>query len=111
HRPLAVVSADAVDAVAATGLRACRLGADVCAGVEFRLESAGLSERRLVLQSVRLAIVVRVRRLVRARRGATADRRLALALCADAGDRLSRLRLRHHYDLVLRAAAAFRAAM
>ena len=50
-----------------------RFGAGLCAGLEFRLEFAGLSERRLVLQSVRLAIVVRVRRLVRARRRATAD--------------------------------------
>ena len=38
----------------------------------FRLEPEVLSDRRLVLQSVRLAIAVRVRRLVRARRCATA---------------------------------------
>ena len=35
---------------------------------EFDLVSVGLSERLLVLQSVRLAIAVRVRRMVRARR-------------------------------------------
>ena len=56
-----------------------RLGLGLCAGLEFRLEFAGLSERRLVLQSVRLAIAVRVRRLVRARRRAAAVRRAALA--------------------------------
>ena len=69
---------------------------------KFDLQSAGLSERRLVLQSVRLAIAVRVRRLVRAGRRAAAvagvlrsPRQLWLAiayLCS---------RLRHHADLVL----------
>ena len=62
---------DAVPAAVAAGLRAGRLGVGLCAGLEFRLESARLSERRLVLQSVRLAIAVRVRRLVRARRSAS----------------------------------------
>ncbi len=55
------------------------LGGGLCAGLEFRLEFARLSERRLVLQSVRLAIAVRVRRLVRARRRAAAVGRAALA--------------------------------
>ncbi len=40
----------------------------------FDLESARLSERRLGVQSVRLAIAVRARRLVRARRRAAARR-------------------------------------
>ena len=66
------------------------LGAGLRAGLEFRLEFAGLSERRLVLQSVRLAIAVRVRRLVRARRRAAAVAGAALADRARRRDRLSR---------------------
>ena len=46
--------------------------AALCADVEVRLEHPGLSERHLGVQSVRLATAVRVRRLVRARRRATA---------------------------------------
>ena len=91
------------------GIRAGGLGAGLCAGLEFRLEFAGLSERRLVLQSVRLAIAVRVRRLVRARRRAAAVGRAALARRAGARDRLSAVRLRHHVDLVYRAVGALRA--
>ena len=59
----------------------------------FELVPVGLSERHLVLQSVRLAIAVRVRRLVRARRR-RAD--VADTLLAD-----------HDVDLLCLSAAAF----
>ena len=48
------------------------LGDALRADLVVRLEYPGLSERRLGVQSVRLAIAVRVRRLVRARRRAAA---------------------------------------
>ena len=56
--------------------RAGRLGRALRADLGVRLQPARLSERRMVLQSVRLAVAVRVRRLVRARRRAAACRRL-----------------------------------
>ena len=107
HRAAAAVSADAVAAAAAARFRACGVGGALCADLEVRLESAGLSERRLVLQSVRLAIAVRVRRLVRARRRAAA----APACCARRHRswhcaRLSAVRLRHHADLVFPSRSA-----
>src|SRR5208282_6143448 len=107
HRPAADVSTDAVPAAVATGIRARRLRAGLCADLEFRLESAGLSERRLVLQSFRLAIAVRVRRLMRARRRAAA--RSGAALAHHPRDRycLSSVRLCDHADLVCRAARTF----
>ena len=70
------------------------------ADLAVRLEPARLSERLLVLQSVRLAAVVRVRRLVRARRGETARAARAVAHHSRRGGALSRVRLRHHADLV-----------
>ena len=51
-------------------LDAGAVGAALCADLAIRLVSVGLSERLLGLQSVRLAIAVRVRRMVRARRRA-----------------------------------------
>ncbi len=56
------------------------------ADLAVRLVSVGLSERHLVLQSVRLAIAVRVRRLVRARRRASGcrgscPRRITMWIC------------------------------
>ena len=64
-----------------------------------RLEFAGLSERRLVLQSVCLAAVVRLRRMVRAWRGAKTRRRSALERGACRRYRLSGVRLLGHADL------------
>ena len=66
HHPAAVVPADPVAAAASSDAGARRLGAALRADLGIQLEHAELSERPLVLQSVRLAIVVRVRRLVRA---------------------------------------------
>ena len=74
------------------------------ADLGVRLEHARLSERQLVLQSVRLAAAVRVRRLVRARRRRAAFDGAAVARDAGARDRLSAVRLRHHDDLVFPAA-------
>ena len=59
--------------------RACRLGRALRPDLAVQLEPAELSERSLVLQSVRLAVAVRVRRLVRAGRRRAARRRPALA--------------------------------
>ena len=56
---------------------------------EFGWNFAVVAQRPLVLQSVRLAASVRVRRLVRARRGDAAGAGVALAHHGLAGDRLS----------------------
>ena len=56
---------------------------------EFGWNIAVLAQRALVLQSVRLAASVRVRRLVRARRRDAAGAGVALAGHGLAGDRLS----------------------
>ena len=109
HRPVAAVPAHAATAAVATGLRTGGLGLGLCAGLEIRLESARLSERRVVLQSVRLAIAVRVRRLVRARRSASALGPAALAHRAFDRRGLPAVRLRDRLDLVFRAARPFRA--
>ena len=66
-----------------------------------RLQSVRLSRRRLVLQSVRLATAVRVRRLVRARRRRTLDRAAELARHDRDRHRLSRGRVLHHAELVV----------
>ena len=68
-------------------------------GMAIRSESTCLSERSLVLQSVRLAIAVRVRRVVRGRRRAAAIRRVAFAGRTCGRRRLSSVRLRHHADM------------
>ena len=86
----------------ATVALATSVGA-VCAGLGVRLEPAVLSERALVVQSVRLATAVRVRRLVRARRRRAARRRAALEDHALDRDRLSRVRVRHRHDLAFSA--------
>ena len=86
---------------------ACRIGGALCRRLEFRLESAGLSERRLVLQSVRLATAVRVRRLVRDGRCAAAWRRVALAHHLGARARLLGVCFRDHVDLAFRTARRF----
>src|SRR5262249_2422796 len=72
HRPAAVVSGGAVAAAVPALARARRLGAALRADLALQLEHAELSRRTLVLQSLRLAIAVRVRRLVRAGGRATA---------------------------------------
>ena len=64
--------ADLVAAVARALARADRFGGALYADVDIRLEFRGLSERHLGVQSLRLAIAVRVRSLVRARRRAEA---------------------------------------
>src|SRR5208282_5209133 len=109
HRAAAHVSADAVSAVAGTERGAGRIGRGLRVDVETGLEPAGLSERRLVLQSVPLAIAVRVRCLVRARRLPAARRLFTLAHRAGRRHRLPGLRLRHNIDVALRGAGPFRA--
>ena len=64
-----------------------------------RLEFAGLPKRRLVLQSVCVAALVRLRRMVRAWRGAKTRRRSALERGACRRYRLSGVRLLGHADL------------
>ena len=58
----------------APSLALASLGGALCADLAVRLEYPGLSAGRLGVQSVCLAIAVRVRRLVRARRRAAACR-------------------------------------
>ena len=65
---LIAVSADPVAVAAQGNARLDCVGGALCGGLGIRLEPAGLSERALVFQSVRLATPVCVRRLVRARR-------------------------------------------
>ena len=77
------------NATVALGGFGCALRADL----GIRLEHAVLSERPLVLQSVRLAAAVRVRRLVRARRRDAARAGAALADHALARHRLSAVRI------------------
>ena len=69
HRAARGVSADAVGAAAGARGRSRRFLAALCPDLEFRMEPAGLSERLLGVQPVRLAAALRVRRMVRARRG------------------------------------------
>ena len=70
YRAAALVRADIVAAAALAFARAAGFGSALFIDVDVRLEFPGLSERHLGVQSVRLAIAVRVRRLVRARRRA-----------------------------------------
>ena len=56
-----------------------RVGGALCGDLGIRMEFAGLSERALVFQSVRLAASVRVRRMVRARRRRSPRRIAAIA--------------------------------
>ena len=79
HRAAAAVPAGAVAADPQRHGRAGGFGRALCADLGVRLEHAVLSERALVLQSVRLAAAVRVRRLVRARRRDAARAGVALA--------------------------------
>src|SRR5206468_7161187 len=108
HNVVVVLSADALAADPAAGLCARRVGAGLCAGMESELESAGLSERRLVLQSVCLAIAVCVRRLVCARRRGAADCGAALAGGAGDRDHLPLLRFLGNLDVVCPSAQPFR---
>ena len=66
-----------------------RIGRPLRAHLAFGLEPAGLSERRLGVQSVRLAAPVRVRRLVRARRRRTPSGACALRSCSRSRPRSS----------------------
>ena len=70
------------------------------ADLAIRSLSVGLSERLLGLQSVRLAVAVRVRRLVRARRRQAHVADPVVADHAVDVRRLSRVRLLRHADLV-----------
>ena len=77
---------------------------------QFDLVSVGLSERLLGLQSVRLAIAVRVRRLVRARRRAANVAHSVVTGHAVDLHRLSVRRVLRHADLVRAAARSYHAA-
>ena len=106
HRADAVSAADPVADEVAGRRHAGAVGAALCADLAVRLVSVGLSERLLVLQSVRLAIAVRVRRLVRAGR-----RQADVADPVVAGHdvdlrRLSAVRVLRHIDLAPAAARA-----
>ena len=86
HRADAVPADHPVADEVAGRRRAGAVGAAVCADLALRLVSDGLSERLLDLQSVLLAIAVRVRRLVRAgrRRADVADPVVAGSRCGSA---------------------------
>ncbi len=77
----------------------------LCADLGIRLEHPVLSDRALVLQSVRLAAAVRVRRLVRVGRRGAARADVALADHQMGRDRLSGVLLRRDHDLVFPARA------
>src|SRR6185312_1587186 len=103
YRADAGVCAVALAAPALADARPRLLGAPLCADVEARLESSGLSKRRMGIQPVCLAVAVRVRRLVCARRRRAAAELDRLALAACAGNRLCLVRLQHRHDLVFPA--------
>ena len=101
---LARLSAGAVALAPRPDGRTRGLGHPLCAHGPLRLELPGLSERRLGVQSVRLAASVRVRRLVRARRGRTHQPAHPLARRAMARIRVCAVRVRGR-DHLARAAA------
>ena len=85
------------------------VGVTVCADVAVRVEHPGMSERHLGLQSVRLATAVRVRRLVRARRGAKSVALDPFEGGGRSGHCISRICVLHRNDLVFSKACGFRA--
>src|SRR5207247_11114789 len=111
YHPAAAVSADPVAAAASTHAGAGRIGAALRAHLVLQLEYAELSERPLVLQPLRLATAVRVRRLVRAGGSPAPCRRGAVQRHAGNRDRLSAVRVHHHADLVRSGLERLRAAL
>src|SRR5438105_3399646 len=100
YRAAVVVSSRALAAPAPPHARARRFGRALRGGLAIQPQPVGLSGGGLVLQSIRMAVAVRVRRLVRPRRGIAS--RAAPACKGDDGgrDRLYRLCLVYRLELV-----------
>ena len=95
HPADGVISSGAVGDVAATELDARGIVPALSGGASFRLESARLSDRVVVFQSVLLAASVRLRRMVRARRFNRIEAPDPIARAARARRRLPRVRAGH----------------
>src|SRR5262249_17997232 len=90
---------------------AWHFSAALCADLAFQLESAQLSQRALVLQSVRVAAAVRVRCLVRGGRSRASCAGPAVTRNANRRNHLSHRCILHFVKLVYPANEPFRPAL